>query len=182
MKQRQRDSEVGARARRLLLIAFFVLATLAWQPGGKALAAPEQVVPAKTRCAVCGMFVAKYPNWASQVRLTDERVLFFDGVKDMMVFVLHPDRYRTSAEAIQEIWVRDYYRQEWIDAGSAWYVVGSDVMGPMGKELVPFASKEAARTFLEDHHGSRILPFAEISADLIQSLRTGMRMKHGRGK
>jgi len=35
-------------------------------------------------------------------------------------------------------------------------VTGSDVLGPMGEELVPIAGKQAAETFLRDHGGSGI--------------------------
>ena len=41
-----------------------------------------------------------------------------------------------------------------IDGRSAHYVVGSDVTGPMGKELIPFATREAALEFSKDHGGT----------------------------
>ncbi|HEB68329.1 MAG TPA: NosL family protein [Desulfobulbus sp.] len=142
--------------------------------------APEKTISRDTRCAVCGMFVGKYGNWVTQIRLADSRSLFFDGVKDLMVFYHNPQKYgNVAAKDIKEVWVRDYYSQEWIDGLKAFYVVGSDVLGPMGKEFIPFADKSAAETFLKDHNGRRILTFDEITDDLVQSMRMKMKMKHG---
>ena len=52
-------------------------------------------------------------------------------------------------------------------------VVGSDVLGPMGHELVPFVSENDAREFLEDHDGVRILRFDDIDPDLLRDLDRG---------
>ena len=142
-------------------------------------AAPEEHVDPSARCAVCGMFVAKYDNWIVQVRLADDKVMFFDGVKDMMVFYHDPGKYGNAAqEDIREIWVKDYYTLQWIDGREALYVVGSDVYGPMGKEFIPFSSREAAESFMQDHHGEQVLGFADIHEDLVQSMRSGMKMRH----
>ena len=51
----------------------------------------------------------------------------------------------------------DYYALEPIDGRTAFYVVGSDVFGPMGKELIPFAQRAQAEEFLKDHKGRAIL-------------------------
>jgi nitrous oxide reductase accessory protein NosL len=50
-----------------------------------------------------------------------------------------------------------------IDARSAWFVIGSDVLGPMGQELIPFAREEEARGFMQDHHGRTVLKFDDIT-------------------
>lgn len=143
-------------------------------------AAPAEGVDSSVRCAVCGMFVAKYDNWLAQIRLADGTVMYFDGVKDLLVFYFDPGGYSKAApKDIKEIWVRDYYSLQWLDGRSAFYVVGSDVYGPMGKEFVPFASREAVDSFLHDHKGEKILVFSEINNDLVQSMRAGMKMGHG---
>ena len=147
---------------------------------GALQAAPEEKVGHDARCAVCGMFIAKYENWIVQVRFTDDAVMFFDGVKDMLVFYFNPQQYGTvGQEDIKEIWVKDYYSLGWMDGRKALYVIGSDVYGPMGKEFIPFSSKEAADNFLQDHHGGKILRFAEITDELVQSMRVGSKMRHG---
>ena len=42
---------------------------------------------------------------------------------------------------------------EWIPAGDAAYVVGSDARSPAGETVVPFASRQAATAFAADHGG-----------------------------
>lgn len=135
---------------------------------------------ADSRCPVCGMFVAKYPNWLARIRLENGSVQWFDGVKDLMVYYFDPEQYGgAKQDAIKDITVRDYYSLEMIDGRSAFYVVGSDVFGPMGKEFIPFSTKAAAENFLKDHKGIEILEFNAITDERVNEMRTGTRMKHG---
>ena len=50
-----------------------------------------------------------------------------------------------------------------IDGTKAFYVINSDVYGPMGEELIPFLTKEDAQTFLMDHKAKKIVIFSEIT-------------------
>jgi nitrous oxide reductase accessory protein NosL len=118
------------------------------------------------------MFVARYPDWTAAVRFTDGSMAWFDGAKDLFRFLAEPGRYspaRSPAD-VKEVLVTDYYAVQRVDARVAWFVLGSDVFGPMGKELVPFAKRSDAEEFSRDHHGSRILRFAEVGRDLLARL------------
>ncbi|MEJ2031579.1 MAG: nitrous oxide reductase accessory protein NosL [Deltaproteobacteria bacterium] len=141
-------------------------------------AAPVDQPPADSRCAVCGMFIAKYPNWFSQVRHTDGTIKWFDGPKDMLTYYFNTDQFDSQTQgSFQEIWVKDYYSLNWLDGRKAIYVTGSDVNGPMGHEFIPFASKEAAEAFMKDHKGKQILTFQEITPEQVQAMRSGHMMK-----
>lgn len=130
------------------------------------------------RCTVCGMFVAKYPAWITKIVHKQGAELYFDGVKDMMVYFFHPEKYGAPPEnPVMEVWLQDYYSLNWIDAKTAYFVIESDVYGPMGHEFIPFASKEAALSFSKDHHGKKILTFDQITENLVNSMRSGQRMK-----
>ena len=161
----------------LLLFVFIQLLLSASIPFIRAEAADS--VSEQTRCSVCGMFVAKYPNWLAQIQYADQsQTRFFDGPKDMMVFYFNPEKYGgPPREDIKEIFVKDYYVLNWLPAKDAFYVIGSDIYGPMGHELIPFASKEAADSFSKDHHGKEILTFEEITPEFIESLRVGQKMR-----
>ena len=140
--------------------------------------AAESTVAKDARCAVCGMFVAKYPNWMVTLTMSDGATKYFDGVKDMMAFYFAPQTYGAKPGAtITAIQVKDYYTLESVDAKKAFYVMGSDVTGPMGYELVPFATKEAAEGFSQDHHGGSVLTFEAVTTEQIEALRSGQRMK-----
>jgi copper chaperone NosL len=156
-----------------LSVCFTLLITVAPTP-----AAPMQEITAKSRCPVCGMFVAKYTDWITQVLHTDGTIQFFDGVKDMLAYYFDPAAFGGPArESIQEIWVKDYYTLEWLDGRQAFYVTGSDTYGPMGHEFIPFSSPEAATAFLQDHHGKKVLSFDDITPALVESMRSGHKMK-----
>lgn len=124
------------------------------------------------RCPVCGMFVTTYPDWVAQVRFRDQETVFFDGAKDFFKYCFRLAHYRPdrSPEDFAIKYVRDYYTMASIDAATAYYVVGSDVYGPMGHELIAFASAEDAAEFMRDHRGRRILRFEAITPELVTSL------------
>jgi len=72
---------------------------------------------------------------------------------------------------VEAVFVKDYYSLEFIDGRTAFYVMGSDVYGPMGKELVPFGREQDARQFLKDHKGKSLLRFGEVTKDVLEALQ-----------
>jgi nitrous oxide reductase accessory protein NosL len=128
--------------------------------------------PTQAKCPVCGMFVAKYPGWVASITFRDSTSVYFDGPKDLFRFYLNPGKYipaRKQAD-FAGIYVKDYYSLAVIDGRRAFYVIGSNVMGPMGKELVPFARKDDAEGFMHDHQGGKILSFSEITWSVLKVL------------
>jgi copper chaperone NosL len=143
-----------------------------------ALAAPVEEPGLGDRCPVCGMSVAKYSGWFTQLSHGDGTVRWFDGVKDLLAYYFQPEQFGSPAEAlIQEVWVKDYSTQAWIAGRQAYYVTGSDVRGPMGDEFVPFSTLEAAEVFLKNHGGDKIWSFGEITPDKVEELRASHKMK-----
>jgi nitrous oxide reductase accessory protein NosL len=67
--------------------------------------------------------------------------------------------------------VKDYYSLEVIDGRTAFYVEGSDVYGPMGRELVPFGREKDARQFMKDHKGKSLFRFGEITTEILAGLQ-----------
>lgn len=126
----------------------------------------------KDKCPVCGMFVYKYPKWVAVIELADGTSYFYDGAKDMFKHYMDIPKYtpRKAGQEIVSLEVTDYYAVALIDAKEAWYVIGSDVFGPMGHELIPFETEVSAKEFLEDHKGTQILRFPDVTADTIKAL------------
>jgi len=129
----------------------------------------QMEVPKEVKCPVCGMFVAKYPKWAALIEVETEKH-YFDGVKDMMKFYIFDVDFPYDRNKIKSIEVTDFYTLEAIDAKEAFYVIGSDVYGPMGNELIPFLTKDAAQNFMTDHRGEKIIRFDEITPKLVMGL------------
>jgi len=154
----------------------FALALAVWVGVAAAQAVPKMPKPGpKDTCPVCGMLVSKYPNWVATIVYKDGHAHHFDGAKDMFKFWADPPKYAEghSREVMAAIWVTDFYNLQLVDAKKAFYVIGSDVLGPMGHEFVPLATKEDADDFFKEHKGKRILRFDEVSKDLPMQLDAG---------
>lgn len=142
-------------------------------------AAEEGVVTPKpgTRdlCPVCGMLISKYPNWTAAVTYRDGSAHFFDGAKDMFKYLQEPGKYATRhrKEDISSLVVTEFYGLTRIDARKANYVAGSDVMGPMGHELVPLETRADAEEFLKDHKGKQIYTFDQITPEIVDRVDNG---------
>jgi copper chaperone NosL len=152
----------------LRIFILFVLLT------GAAAAAPAAgyVKPKdKDKCPVCGMFVYKYPDWVAEVLFKDGAYAVFDGAKDLFKYLLDPSGPGGKRrKEMTGIIVTDYYAVRPIDAEQAFYVIGSDQYGPMGKELVPFERQQDAQEFLKDHQGKRIIRFRDVTPAVLQEL------------
>jgi nitrous oxide reductase accessory protein NosL len=126
-------------------------------------------VPHDAKCPVCGMYVSKYPKWAASMQI-DGKTYYFDGVKDMMKYYIFDGDFPYDRHAITSLKVTDYYTLEAIDAKDAFYVLDPDLFGPMGHELVPFKTQKSAQTFMQEHHGKKIVRFDEITDSMVMAL------------
>jgi copper chaperone NosL len=152
----------------IIAVIMLCLAATAAHAGEKKPVKPAQ----KDKCPVCGMFVAKYPDFISEIIFRDGSYAVFDGVKDMLKFYFRPDKYQTKKKQsdIDSIYVTDYYDLTLIDGTKAFYVIGSDVYGPMGRELIPFSSRVKAEEFRKDHKGKSVFEFRELTYDTLKGL------------
>ena len=151
-------------------LLLFGLLTAVW---GESLQLPAP--GPRDTCPVCGMFVSLYPDWVATVHYQDGHAHHFDGAKDLFKYLLNLSKYAPghSQEQIAAIGVTEYYGVTRINARNAWYVVGSDTLGPMGHELVPLATQAEAGDFLRDHQGRRIVRFDEVNPALLEQLDRG---------
>lgn len=126
----------------------------------------------KDKCPVCGMFVAKYPDFAAEIIFKDGSYAVFDGVKDMFKYYFNLKKYNPSKSEsdIDSIYVTEYYKLALIDGLKAYYVIGSDIYGPMGKELIPFEKEKDAKEFMKDHKGESIVTLKEITYEVVKGL------------
>ena len=174
MRTRQTGNTSG---KRLILVVLSVAMLLT---SGLALAAgpAPQTITEGTNCAACGMYPQRYPQWQTQVIFTDGSMVAFDGGKCMFRFLLNMQNFapERQPEQIAAIWVKDFKTGKWLDGKAAHYVIDSKEMGPMGKELIPFASRTVAEDFQKENGGT-IEPYANISMATIKPLMGGMHMQ-----
>ena len=63
---------------------------------------------------------------------------------------------------IDSVYVTDYYNWRGsMDPGHPMWI-GSDVYGPMGREVIPFKDEASAREFLKDHKGKSEMILKEV--------------------
>jgi len=167
-----------AEAVKWITLAACLTLTLMYGQTSTATQSEPQIIPDNVRCGKCGMFPARYPKWQSQIIFSDGSMTAFDGCKCMFGFMSDVGKYDAghSKDDIARIWVRDFNSGDWLDAKSAHFVVGSDVMGPMGKELIPFQDQNAADAFQKEH-GGQLAGFDAINMETLKSLMGKMNMQ-----
>ncbi len=139
-----------------LLLLLLLSGLIAFSSVAQSSTGPE----ADTRCAVCGMFVAPYTNWVALLETEDGREFYFDGPKDLFIFFNDLSRYLPGVDQKDvQLFVTEYYTVQLTPATELFFISGSDVLGPMGEELVPVAGRSTAETFLLDHKGAKLLRF-----------------------
>lgn len=144
-------------------------------PAGKV---EPMVIPKDASCGRCGMYPANFPQWQTQIIFTDGSMTPFDGCKCMFNYMFSMEQHGQGhkKEDMRAIFVKDFNTGAWMNAEDAYFVVGSGVMGPMGKELIPFAEKDAAMKFNREQGGD-MKNYAEITPEVMKTLMGGM--KHG---
>ncbi|MFK7985652.1 MAG: nitrous oxide reductase accessory protein NosL [Sandaracinaceae bacterium] len=136
---------------------FLVVLVLAACSGG------EDTASSTTRCDLCGMVVAEDSGWRAGGTGADRETLAFDTPKCLF-------RHRHERGAVHAPWVIEYDSQDRQDASGLFYVLGSDIEGPMGRDLVPLASRTRATGFMQDHAGTEVLAFDEVTAEVTSAL------------
>ncbi|NWF66292.1 MAG: nitrous oxide reductase accessory protein NosL [Campylobacterales bacterium] len=126
-------------------------------------------VKKEDKCPVCGMFVEPYKKWVAKIEVEDDKYFVFDGAKDMFKFYFEPLKFGAKSDKFKTVFVTDYYDVVGIEAKSAYFVLNSDVFGPMGNELIPFESEQKAQNFIKDH-GGYVTTFEKITKEIVYSL------------
>jgi copper chaperone NosL len=133
--------------------------------------APREIAE-DVACGKCGMFPARFPQWQTQIIVADGTMTAFDGCKCMFDFLFNMDRFdkEHSSGDVAAVWVREFNTGDWINARKAHYVIGSDKMAPMGKELIAFADAAAAENFQKEHGGGAA-PYEAITMETLIPLK-----------
>lgn len=137
-------------------------------------------VPADARCPVCGMFPARAPEWAAQALFANGDTQFFDSPLTLFLFLHDVGRYSPGRQAgeVAVSYVTDAGGGGWTRAADAYYVHGSNALGPMRMGNLPaFASATAARRFAS-LRGGTVLRAAQITPDVLQGLMAPRRHAH----
>lgn len=127
---------------------------------------------ADDRCAMCAMRVADHPEWVGAIELDNGTTFYFCSVRCTFGASLRSAEFlQTDPSHIRRMRIPEYLvKDRWIDADSALLVIDSDVLGPMGLELVP-ASKQDDADVIVRRHGGRIIRRSEVTLEVLRDLK-----------
>ena len=121
----------------------------------------------KDVCTVCGMYPARYPKYHSQIWAMDGSTLHFCSTQCMVNFNADPLKYVDEPAAKTKMaWVTLFSDGMYESAFGTYYVIGSQVNGPMGREAIPFKLKKSAEEFVKVNSG-KIVSFPQLTPALV---------------
>jgi copper chaperone NosL len=126
------------------------------------LASSAQVACSRegSRCAYCGMKVDPASPWRADLIRADGSHVGFDTPRCALL------AWRTGRVPAVAISVQEFYDRAWRNGQELRFALGSDVMGPMGAELVP-VDPSRAQKFASDHHATRVVVLDDLTAALL---------------
>jgi hypothetical protein len=92
----------------------------------------------------------------------DGHVVGFEGARCLFIYNTIPKRFGIDVDQIVRRFVTDFDSGHLIDANNAYLVLGSEVRGPMGYDLIPFSAKEAADAFSKAYAGKRVVQLGTV--------------------
>ncbi|WP_107853004.1 nitrous oxide reductase accessory protein NosL [Oceanimonas marisflavi] len=122
-------------------------------------------------CHLCGMVISQFSGPKGEAYEQGvEEVHKFCSTRDLLNWALEPE----NRHARQQMWVHDMSKVPWdqpddehfINAESAWYVVGSSQTGAMGPTLASFGDRAVADAFASQY-GGEVLGFDQLRLDKI---------------
>lgn len=122
-----------------------------------------------TACSLDGMVLKDYPGPKGQIHYEEgEPDWFCDTVEMFSVYLKPEQRKRVVAIWTQDMakasW--DQPKNNWIDAKSAFFVVGSKRKGSMGPTIASFAVQTDAAAFSQQF-GGKVLRFEEVQPQMV---------------
>jgi len=163
------------RRRALGLVALAALPAAALLSAcGEAADQAQSLAPVEidrtTSCELDGMLLADYPGPKAQIHYAgQDRPAFFCDMMELFNTLLAGEQVRAVRAAYvqdmgQASW--DAPQGHWIDAKTAFYVLGSKRHGSMGPTIASFAQQADAAKFSAEYSG-KVLRFADIKPDMV---------------
>ena len=112
------------------------------------------------RCAYCGMKLDPASPWRADLVRGDGSHVHFDTPRCALL------AWKTGRVPAAGISVQEYYERVWRRGEDLRFALGSDVVGPMGAEVVPVDPSRAEK-FASDHHATRIASVDDLTAALL---------------
>jgi hypothetical protein len=141
--------------------ALFTFASLAIT--ALALAPLSACKKGDARCKHCGMRIDPTSAWHAELVGADGTITTFDTPRCALT------SWRSGTTPAKSIQVQEYYDRKTHDGSELRFVIGGDVVGPMGPDLVPVDPPRSSK-FIQDHGADRALALAEITPQVLAAI------------
>ena len=115
------------------------------------------------RCAFCGMRIDPASAWRADL-VNGDVTTHFDTPRCALL------AWRSGKTPATSLRVQEFYDRAWRDGSELHFAIGSDVIGPMGADLVPIDPSRVAK-FRADHTASDALPLDAITTATLDTIR-----------
>lgn len=107
------------------------------------------------RCGRCGMVIDQASAFRAELLMPDTGgKVAFDTPKCAL-------KHRATRKVRTTLRVQEYYSRTWMDGADVSFVIGSDVIGPMGKDIIPVSTSQIEK-FTHDHGGDKTVKLADL--------------------
>ena len=120
-------------------------------------------------CPIKNVDIDKHKDWAGYVELKDGSIVALSSSKYTFAYMLIVQK-REGQDSVKNIYVTDYKSKKLIDAKTAYYVFGSNIMSGGGDDLIPFALESDAKEFFKVNNGKQIYRFDRMTENFINYL------------
>lgn len=114
------------------------------------------------RCRNCGMRIDPTSQWRAELVAVDGTIIAFDTPRCAL------QSWRGGKTPAKSLRVQDYYERRMHDGAEVRFVVGGDVVGPMGPDLVPVEPALVSK-FIQDHGADRALRLDEVTLEVLSA-------------
>lgn len=120
-------------------------------------------------CPIKNVDIDKHKDWAGYVELKDGSIVALSSSKYTFAYMLIVQK-REGQDSVKNIYVTDYKSKKLIDAKTAYYVFGSNIMSVGGDDLIPFSLENDAKEFFKVNNGKQIYRFDRMTENFINYL------------
>ncbi len=133
---------------------------------GCSLIKPHQIEDHKI-CPLCGMYPARYLTFQCQIVFSDGSYEAFDSPAGLLVYLMFSDKTGITSERPTKIFFRNYLDGAWIEAKNTIFVVGTEIMGPMGLDFLPVKSGVNAEQLKSEAQGALVIHFNQVDRQFL---------------
>ncbi|QKF73095.1 NosL domain-containing protein [Aliarcobacter faecis] len=120
-------------------------------------------------CPVKNVPIEKHKDWLGYVEFNDGKIIALSSPKYSFAYYLKELNHNKN-ENIKAIYVTDFKTKKIIDAKTAYYVFGSNLMSVGGDDVIPFELESDAKEFFDTKHGKQIYRFDRMTENFINYL------------